>query len=527
MGGQELSQRTTGFPSRAWPWVLCSAWMLAALELTAGEFRVRPYLQNPSTDGVTIRWLTNSGTPGTVTVDTPAGPKSWTSQPLQSPALRYNPWKEEPGGPHPDLPWLHSVRVTGLPTGGVVEYRVEQGPEQFSGRLQTAPTADTPIRLAVFSDSETEPESSTSPPVEWPVPAGAARPDGLSRYVANQTVGYRENLKLIAAAEPHLLLIAGDLVETGGEQRDWDEFWKHVAGDEGHLASRVPILPALGNHENFAGPGGGYTAEGADFSTAKYLTYFDLPSNGAASSAHHGRYYRVDYGPVTIITLDSSDGLPHKTEHDTNHSLEGSQAPDFNPGSEQYRWLEQELARAQRHSRFTLVQFHHTMFGSGPHSVPFGQPGFSGQSGIALRVLLPLFHRYGVDAVFSGHDEMLERSAVPGVEQRPDGSARPFELPCYDVGLGGDGLRGPVNGSDNPYRRFLAHVDAPEVWDGPRLVHGGKHYGHLDVTVSPDANGLWSLRTVPVMAFPLMDEAGVITGWERREYADVVTITAP
>src|SRR4029453_8126615 len=108
-----------------------------------------------------------------------------------------------------------------------------------------------------------------------------------------------------------------------------------------------------------------------------------------------GRYYRIDYGPIALITLDSSDGMPDKSASDTNHLLAGSDAPDFNPDSEQYRWFEAQLADAQRNSRFTFVQSHHTMFGSGPHSIPFGKPNFSEQSGIAMRVILPLLLRYG------------------------------------------------------------------------------------------------------------------------------------
>lgn len=490
----------------------------------AGEFRVLPYVQNPAPDAITVRWLSESGEPGTVTVETTDGSREYRSSPTQLETLAYNPLKPEPGGPHPDLPWLHSVRVTELQPGTRYPYAVRQQLETFESVFQSAPEADQPIRLVVYSDSETEPESSTSPPVDWPAHAASNRPEGMTRYVADQTVGYRENLRIMAARKPDLILIPGDLVETGGEQRDWDEFWRHNAGDYGALATSVPILPALGNHENYAGPAGGYSAEGANFATAKYLTYFDVPGNDAADPHHVGRYYRIDYGPITLITLDSSDGLPHQTASDTNHSLQGSHAPDFNPGSQQYLWLERQLADAQKSSRFTFVQFHHTMYGSGPHSVPFGHSNFSGQSGIAMRVIQPLLFRYGVDFVLSGHDEMQERSLVTGTETLPNGTTLPHAIHFYDVGMGGDGLRGPAEGYDNPYRQFLAHQDLPEVWDGKRLVSGGKHYGHVEINIGPDSRGTWQAVLTPVHAFPLMDGEGRVTGWERRECDDVVTI---
>lgn len=135
--------------------------------------------------------------------------------------------------------------------------------------------------------------------------------------------------------------------------------------------------------------------------------------------------------------------------------------------------------------------------------------------------------QYGVDAVFCGHDEMLERSVVPGVESLPGGSERAHQIHFYDAGIGGDGLRGSSANADNPFRRFLAHEDAVEVWEGRRLVSGGKHYGHLEVNVGPDNDGRWKVRIEPVYAFPLTSPEGTVTGWERRIYDDVVEIVSP
>ena len=392
--------------------------------------------------------------------------------------------------------------------------------------MKTTPNSETPVRFILYSDSETEPESSTSPPVDWPPAKGSNRPAKITKYLVDQTRGYVENLKLIDSRHPDFISIVGDLVESGGEQRDWDEFWKHNAGEYSSLAGHIPLLAALGNHENFGGPGafGGYSAEAADFAVDKYLTYFEFPTNGASNPHHVGRYYRLDYGPITLITLDSSDGLPHGSASDTNHNLSGSHAADFNPGSPQYLWLERELADAQRRSRFTFVQYHHTAYGSGPHSVPFGQSSFSGQSGIAMRVLQPLFLKYGVDAVISGHDEMLERSLVRGEELLPDGSSAPQEIHYYDVGIGGDGLRGPSAGFDNPHRQFLAHDDLPEAWEGKQLKSGGKHYGHLEINVAPDDQGRWQATLATVQNYPLTNPAGEVIGWERRIVDDVIEL---
>lgn len=488
-------------------------------------FRVTPYLQNPAADAISVCWFTPENQPGRVTLEFPGGGrKECTSQPVPAEALNYNPFGPEPGEPRP-APFQHVVRFDGLQPGTWYRYRVQQGDAEFVDVLRTAPDVNTPIRFMVYADSETEPES-TGNAVDWPAGKGSNRPEGIKKYLVDQTIGYRENLKLIDARKPDFISVVGDLVESGGEQRDWDEFWKHNAGEYNTLAGHIPLFAAIGNHENFGGPGafGGYSAKAADYGVEKYRTYFEFPTNGAADPQHRERYYRVDYGPITLITVDSSDGQPHGTAADTNHNLEGSRAPDFNPGSPQYAWLEAQLIDAQQKSRFTFVQYHHTAYGSGPHSVPFGQKNFSGQSGIAMRVLQPLFLKYGVDAVFSGHDEMLERSQVAGEECLPDGRTAPQEIHYYDVGYGGDGLRGSSEGFDNPYRKFLAHDDAPEVWNGNQLVSGGKHYGHLEVNVAPDDNGHWNATLDFAYVFPVTNAAGEVTAWERRTYNDHVVM---
>ncbi len=133
--------------------------------------------------------------------------------------------------------------------------------------------------------------------------------------------------------------------------------------------------------------------------------------------------------------------------------------------------------------------------------------------------------RYGVDAVFAGHDEMWERSEVTGIEIKPDGHRRDHSIHFYDVGIGGDGLRGPEAGLENPYQQFLAHKDAPEIWQDSVLIGGGKHYGHLEVDVEPLPNGDWQAILKPVYVFPTFNkEEKIYDGYERRVYDDIIIL---
>ncbi len=501
---------------------------------------VNPYVQNPAQDAMTITWFTQANTAGTLTVSLPGGAQvfSGSSTPVLAPELAYhaNEVPLLPGGIDPGPPYKHNIRVTGLTAGTTYDYTVIQGAETYNSNFRTSPTANSSVRFVVYGDSETEPES-TGWKTSWAVPSeipdgSTGRPVGLNNYVVDQTEGYLQNLSLIESRNPDFIGIAGDIVQAGGEQRDWDEFWRHNSGDLNDIASTTPIFAALGNHENWGGPGGlgGYGDAGVISARDKFKTYFETPDNGSGVSTFEDRYFRYDYGPVTFISLDLTNGLPAGSSQDTNFAIGPGPGPeplvpDFNPGSTQYQWLEAQLADTQANSRFTFVQFHHVPYSVGPHGFPAGNggnnAGFDNQSGVPVRILTPLFAQYGVDAVFAGHDEMYERSVVNGIQ-------------FYDSGIGGDGLRGPSSGQDgstnlpstNPDQQFLAHLDAPEVWNGDQLVSGGKHYGHMEVDVFLDTNGIWTAELEPVYNFPLMDISGNVTGWERRVYDDVVVLTA-
>ncbi len=194
----------------------------------------------------------------------------------------------------------------------------------------------------------------------------------------------------------------------------------------GTFAADATVVSAFGNHENSGGPGalGGYSPAAAQAAAAKYRTYFDVPDNGHTNvevapgifADHTGRYHRVSFGPVTLLTIDSSNGGVDNTASDTNFHLAKSAHPqisDYMPGSRQYQWLETQLAAAQSAGQIVFVQYHHAAYSSGIHGRPAGNDTVAEdtQSGQPLRVITPLLTEYGVKAVFSGHDEMYEHGS--------------------------------------------------------------------------------------------------------------------
>ena len=555
------------------------------------DFRVLPYLQSPNASGIRVTWFTEDGEPGRLTVRGPGlhGPRTYAVDGEPQAALAYTDAERAQEIPGLDQgSWLlgdtnhkHTALVEGLRPGRQYSYTVRQGDSTVTGRFRPAPTGDDwrHVRLIAMSDLETEPLGRVQKR-EWApgALAGAARPTAepgsawdrvhgtttlsgsrVLRYPLTEDEGLRRNLAVVEQRSPDAVLFTGDLVQGGGYQPGWDEFFRNTAGVNGDLLSSVPVLPAFGNWESFgAAVNGGYGSP-ADRtpvvrSRAKFHAYFDGPGNG--TPAHQDNYYRIDYGPLTILTLDSNNGEPddraanyapeekltgreytgpgtdtqENFTHEEYEEAGGTDLSDYRPGSTQWNWVERQLADARADGRFVLVQFHHVPFSSGEHGLPMNHALTSGQGGTPMRVYHPLFERYGVAAVISGHSEMFERSVV---DENGDG----IGVHYYDVGVSGDGLRGVRRESTsldsaplryNPYSRWTADQSEPEQWqitDGvPRLVAGGKHYGHLEIDVTRVRGDRARITLTPVHVFPVLDENLAVSGTERRTYHDKIVI---
>ena len=460
---------------------------LSVIETSNSDFRLTPYIQNPTSKSVSIIWFSNKNDAGEITY--------WSGNRKNSKTLHtFSRRAKGLGYSLVDLksefkkripaPYKHRVHLTNLKGQLKYKYEVKQGTSKFSGQFTLPSSIKDTFNFVVLADTETEPESKGKY-AKW-----GNQKDKNRKYLIDQDIGMKNNIKSIKDSEPEFIIIAGDLVESGGEQRDWDEFWKHFSS----LASSIYIFPSLGNHEYFAGPLPnkkffmGYSQPYSEYAVKKYITYFETPDNDSTQACIKKRYYSIKYGPVSLISLDSSSGGKQGSKYDTSKFLlsnvdtNGGCSPIISPGSTQYKWMEQELKKAQKNSQFTFVFFHHAPFSVGSH----GRKN-DDQSGYPLQFLNNEFMKYGVDAVFSGHDEMYERSFRSGFEILSDGTKRNHSIQYYDVGIGGDGLRPPYKTS-NPYQKFLAYKDSPEIWKNNRLIEGGRHYGYLNVIIKKEKN---------------------------------------
>ncbi len=558
-------------------------------------FRIYPYLQIHNQGRVQITWFSNSLTISSIKIVDGDG-TTLLNQVVEGkamPELYYTDKEknqvleglEQGSWIGSEESFKYQIQIT-LPPNKNITYTVELGGQTFTEQFKSPPSTENwdKIRFFALADSETDPRGRVTNrawypgtplfrpihivPELWKQKFGSTTEQGieLPNYMLTEERGYAENLKIINDRSPDFMVMPGDLVQGAGYQPGWDEFFRQNAGEKGKGFSQYAIIPALGNWESYGSVNGGYgTNERGEFlpvlSRSRFHAYFETPVEDPLQK-HRQSYYRADYGPVTILTLDSSNGIPDQNASDFEgqtklkgkeytvpgtdtqenytqsqyESAGGKDLSGFGPGSDQYVWLEKNLKEASDSGQLIFVQYHHIAFSSGEHGVPLNHELSVGQVGTPLRVLNPLLEQFGVIAVFSGHDELFERSFV---DEDGDGEG----IMYYDVGVAGDGMRGekrdwlgnPLNTLDyNPYRKWTADQSEPEQWNtsgaNPVLVDGGKHYGHLEVNlekITEGENQFASIKFTPVYAFPVLDQNYNLLKVERRVYNDKIELKIP
>jgi len=168
---------------------------------------------------------------------------------------------------------------------------------------------------------------------------------------------------IIADNTAQIVTISGDISYADGEQSTWDD-WFNYQQDS---MARIPWITAVGNHENEPG-----------FEFTPYEHRFD--SDGEIESETF--WYSRNYPGVHMVFMS--------TEH------------DFNAGSAQYNWLQQDLSSVDRAvTPFVIVYGHSPMYSSNSYH----------GSEIELRDSLEsLYVEKGVDFVIAGHDHFYERT---------------------------------------------------------------------------------------------------------------------
>ena len=265
--------------------------------------------------------------------------------------------------------FVHHARIRGLSPATRYAYRATfDGASPVTSAFTTAPTGRRAFRFTSFGDQCTG-------------TTGDALATPYGSWVVDQ----------LEALDPLFHTINGDLsyanTESSGKY-DRAGVWNNWFSNAQRSAMNRPWMPALGNHESESGNG----AQGM----LAYLTRFGLPSNGSSDFA--GNWYAFTVGAVRFITIDTND-VVYSTDFD--FPILGY------TGGVQQAWLEQQLAAARRDVSidWIVVFMHYPVMST------------AGGSDLGLRqTYAPLFDRYGVDLVLTGHSHDYERMyAVRGV----------------------------------------------------------------------------------------------------------------
>lgn len=196
-------------------------------------------------------------------------------------------------------------------------------------------------------------------------------------------VGARTDiLRGIAAEHPDVFFMLGDTVETGNSVTQWN----FALSDLEALIPSVPLRPILGNHDALFG--------------GQYLFKKAFWPKGFTSDSGSPYYWSVNAGAATIVAVD----LPWGTE---------------NFGPAQRAWLEKTLAAADPRKPLIVIS-HSYFYASGYKDLKTGAPWYDHYQNIPA--LVPLFEKYGVDLVVSGHNHYQELLSHNGVNYAIVGS---------------------------------------------------------------------------------------------------------
>lgn len=255
----------------------------------------------------------------------------------------------------PALVLAHAVTLTNLERGAVYQYQV--------------------VSAAGSDEARSEVASFRVPPVGGPVTFAAVADTGAGNG-SQQAVA-----RALTGLDPDFVLHAGDIQQTSylPELEDLRYFSVY----RGLLNTR-PIFPVMGNHDLW----GGLAA------FARFPEALGAPHNDVTGTGH---FYSFDWGDVHVCALF----LPDRAQaEDARYA-----ACMLAPGSPQYRWLTNDLARTTK--PWKIVFGHVPVISSGPHQRDQVDGVYDQE--VHQSLLLPIFERYGVQLYVSGHDHLYER----------------------------------------------------------------------------------------------------------------------
>jgi predicted phosphodiesterase len=208
-------------------------------------------------------------------------------------------------------------------------------------------------------DTATAPAPGTAAPFRFAV-AGDSRGSGDI---------YAQLAERIMSQGADFQIFTGDFIDNTANQSHWEQFFEGTSGSfatQDLLATR-PLMPVNGNHDNLS---------------VYYVGQFALPQQVSPGEEAQGEeWYSFDYANAHFVML-SSEGT-NKTE--------------------QTAFLEEDLSKVDRaKTPWVFVSFHRAPYTCGS--------AHQGDSVAPRENWQPVFDKYKVDIVFTGHVHNYQRS---------------------------------------------------------------------------------------------------------------------
>ncbi|MDQ6782150.1 MAG: metallophosphoesterase family protein [Actinomycetota bacterium] len=329
--------------------------------------------------------------------------------------------------------YYYHASLAGLKPSTRYYYEISDGatPRSVIGSsFTTAPVGRAPFSFTSYGDLAT--------------PTGHLNSSGHTWALSSDNAFYA--VGAVEAAAPLFHLLNGDLCYANVNSNNQPGVWRDFGNNVQRSAASRPWMPCLGNHEQEFGADnqdGSANATGnggwnGPYGYGNFQTRYALPDNEVPGYA--GNFYGFQVGTVLFIALDADDVIYQDGGSFALAPLnQANPFPPANPnisiaagfstynreytgtltsgpndtvvaspgagGNRQTKWLEGELKRARKVGStvdMIVVQMHQCALSS---------TSAGNGSDLGLRqTWLPLFDRYGVDLVLSGHEHNYERS---------------------------------------------------------------------------------------------------------------------
>lgn len=214
---------------------------------------------------------------------------------------------------------------------------------------------------------------------------GESEVQGQERAVCNDSFNWNTTLQAAYehAGELSFIITSGDQIQSRNLQAsdaNYKDFQKNEIEYAGYLAPEllrnIPVATTIGNH---------------DCLSSNYSYHFNNPNSEMGYGATYaGADYYFTYGDTIFLMLNTN-----------------------NTNVKEHEQFISEAISSNQNASWRIVTMHHDIFGSGEHS--------NDEDIISLRTaLLPIFRKYDINLVLTGHDHTYARAFITDDDTKYD-----------------------------------------------------------------------------------------------------------